>query len=510
MRLRRLCPDISAPRFHDDDRLLADNLLRQLQKAPAFPQPLDIAQVVTKRVDTLALRLENPNVGWSIEGKQEIVVSNNAETVRYFAGYISNIKLDTIGISKALIISAQDYTVLLDTIIINEVYENQGDQTIIASLFTKYAGEFDATTYVKPGRTIERIVFYYCALREALEWLAEISGYDWYIDYNKYLHYFSQETNLAPFALSSSPVAPSSYPHKVSSYEKDVTGIVNRVIVIGGSYLSENTEFELAADGQQQRLALPYSLHAPSDDTLVEVYENTGSDSVPTWVELSVGIDYLDDPASHDCLYNYTEKFLSFTTAPPNLQRSIKVRGRYDVPILVRVRSLDSYSTYGRWYEAKVVDQDIDSRDWARLRGKAFLADKAMELPKGVTTCRQEGLVAGMRIQIVDSVRGINGYYLIQSIRTKLLSGRGIATFGVTFGDYIPDLVDMLVSLKRNAGKYQEKREDEKLNEVFDEINESVTLVDSTPTYTLRGTSGTHKYYAEGTPPIVAGFWRAS
>ena len=474
------------------------------------PKSLNIAQVITKRIDTLTLRIENPDVGWNIEGKQEIVVSNNAETTRYFGGYISNIKLDVVGIAKALVISAQDYSVLLDTIYINEVFENQTDQAIIASLFGKYASEFNATTHVKLGKTIERIVFYYCSLREALERLAEISGYDWYVDYGKYLHYFSQETNLAPFALSSSPVSPSSYPHKMRSYEKDATSVINRVIVIGGSYLGTNAEFELAGDGQNTQLLLPYRLHAPDDHSHVQVWKNTGSDVSPTWAEQTVGVDYLSDPASFNCLYNYNEKLLKFATAPTNLKRSVKTKGRYDVPVLARVRSVDSYDKYGRWFDAKIVEQDIDNRDWARLRGKAFLANKAMELPRGITSIRQEGLIAGMRIQVVDSIRGINDYFLIQSVRTSLLSGSGKATFEIEFGDYIPDLVDMLLSLKRNLGQYFEKREDEKLNEIFDEIKETLPIADSTPTYALRGASGTHKYYCATDPKIVCGFWRAS
>jgi len=435
---------------------------------------LKIESIITYRIDTCGLIVAETQVN----EKEEIIISNMAETVRYFAGYIANVDKKLEGITKIFVCDAQDYTVLLNTALVNKIYEDKTDKQIIQDMFTAYLPEIDTTTYIQDGLTNIRLVFNRVSLRQALETIAKNSGYDWYVDYNKKLHYFSVETNQAPFGLSDNPDNATSFPYSRLDYKRDATKIINKVTVVGGAYWSDDTSFELAANGQVTELLLPYSIHKPTTSSSLLVYKNIGDDTTPNWQAQTVGTDYIHSLDDYNCLHNYFEKLLKFASAPPNLKRAVKVIGRYNVPILVKARSEASYNTYGRWFEEKVVNKDIDSRDWAKIEARAILAKHAFVKESGSLVCEEDGLTSGQQVKITNALRGIDGYYLINKITTSILGGTH-CQYKVEFGEYNPDLVDMLLDIKARAIQYQATREDEVLTELFEQI-EALALTEST------------------------------
>lgn len=357
------------------------------------------------------------------------------------------------------------------------------------------------------GATINRIIFNRISLRDAIERIASISGYDWYVDADKMFHYFAKETNLAPFGLSTSPNGSTTRPFSMQSYLRDSSQLVNRVTVQGGSYFSGDTTFYLAGNAENTELHLPYKMHAPSSASALQIWRNDGSDAVPVWTVLTVGTDYINDLISFDVLNNFNEKLLRFAVAPPNLLKAVKVIGRFDVPVLVRVRDDDSYAQYNRWYDSLIVDNEITDRTWAIQKGKAMLNDLAYEKEQGALSCLDDGLRSGQLLSIVDATRGLNDTYLLQRITTRFL-GNGKSHYSVEFGEYKPSLVDMLVALKRKARQYAVDRDDEVLNDLL-ELSEDLTLADSAPTLAATG----QDYYCDpgaATDAIVCGAWAVS
>lgn len=438
---------------------------------------LKIDSVITKQIDTCKFTLTGEHT--LVEGKDEVIISNLAETVRYFAGFIAKAKREVEGITKLHYVDCQDYSVLLDTVLVNKVYSSQTDAYILNDLFTTYLSEINATTYVETGKTHDRIVFNRITLRAAVNMLAEDSALDWYVDYNKNLRYFTPAANAAPFGINDSPDMVSTFPCSRLDYEKEATKLINLVTVEGGFYKSGDVSFEIPGNNQTLELLLPYKMHGPVAGGNLLVYKNTGSDVTPTWTTQGVGIDHVDTLGGGiDVLLNFDEKLLKFAVAPPNLTRAVKVTGRYDVPVLVKVRSTASHALYGRWYEEKIVDQDIDSRDWAKLRGKGVLADSAFAKERGSFTCLQDGLTSGQLIHIVNVKKGLDGYYLINRLTTRILGGTQ-CEYTAQFGEYNPDLVDILLGLKRQAVQYRAPREDEVLTELFEQ-EEDLALAEAT------------------------------
>lgn len=448
--------------------------------ASMIEKSLRIENVITRRIDTCSLIIEDTTESITVSEQDELIISNTGETVRYFAGFISKIGIDMMGRMKRYVCRAQDYTVLLDRVIVNEVYEDKTDAFILNDICTSYLAEVDGSTYVAAVKTYDRIVFNRIKLREVIDMLAGNAGVDWYLDYNKKLHFFAKETNLAPFGISDAPDMSATYPCSQLTYDREISDIVNRVLVIGGTYYSPDTDFELPANNQTTEFLMPYKMHAPDGQTSILVYKNSGTDEEPVWGDaLGIGIDYIDtlgDPIF--VLHNYQEKLLKFDSAPPGLNRAIKITARYDVPVLVRVRSEVSHDTYGRWFDGKVVNQDINSRDWAKLEGKAVLAKHALVKESGTFRCITDGLAAGQLLSLVNSDRGLDGNYLINKVVTRLLGGTH-CEYVVSYGEYNPDLVDMIIANKARATQFRESRLDEVLNELLEQA-ESLTLVEAT------------------------------
>jgi hypothetical protein len=425
---------------------------------------LKIESVITSRVDTCAFTLEGEQT--LVPKVDEVVISNPAETVRYFAGILAEVTRTAEGLTKLYECDCQDYSFLLDGKIVNREYDNQTDAYILNDLFTTYLPEIDASTYVATGQTFERIKFNRVTLRQAVEAIASQTSLDWYIDYNKNLHYFTAETNAAPFGISDTPDMASTFPCSNLKYKKDGTKIVNMVTVVGGSYLSEDTEVILGSDGVATSVPSLYRWEAPAGYDIIRVWKNTGTDASPVWTEKTVGPSSgsFDD---YDVLYDAENSVLEWYTAPPDLTQSYKIEGRQKAPLVVRVRSTASYAKYGRWFEGKVTNQDIDNRVWGMLVGKGELAENAFEKETGNFYCLQDGLVSGQLLYIHNDLYGLDGYYLVNKVVTTILGGE-YCQYQVSFGEYNPDLVDLLVAAKSQA-QYTEISDDEVLVELIEQ-----------------------------------------
>ena len=107
---------------------------------------LDIKNVINQRIDTCKLDVEDTTGSITISNWDEIIISNTGETVRYFAGFIMDIEHPLAGVTKVFRCRAQDYTVLLDRVIVNISYAGKTDAFIINALCTVYLSDVDGST----------------------------------------------------------------------------------------------------------------------------------------------------------------------------------------------------------------------------------------------------------------------------------------------------------------------------------------------------------------------------
>lgn len=134
------------------------------------------------------------------------------------------------------------------------------------------------------------------------------------------------------------------------------------------------------------------------------------------------------------------------------LLNRVIVVGDPGVPVLVTRTDAPSFAKYGRYFDGKIVDSNIDTAAWANLRGDAELATYAFERVWGRLICNQEGLVVGQKVKIYNHRRGVDDYYLIQVVTLSMVNYFTEQVM-IEYGDFSPNLIDLLGKIKKEAVK---------------------------------------------------------
>lgn len=333
----------------------------------------------------------------------EVVVTKDSTTV--FGGVIVRI---TESLSSAQVleyrIECADYSQYLKRQLVTERYEGQTVAYIVNDLVDNYTAVADGITNTNATSTlvIESVSFNRLTVADCLQKLADAISYVWYVDYNKDIHFFPKNTETAPFNLTDTS---NNYIYGSLEIVEDLTQIRNSVLVQGGEIVSATTrteEFDGDAVRDIFRLANKFS-------------------SLPTvtvgGVAQTVGVEFLADDASYDCMWNYNEKYIRFTAGniPASGTRNVDVTGNYLYPIVVKVPSPASQALFGT-YEFAITDKSIRSQAEAIARATAELTSYKNQLYEGQFRTYQDGLRSGQVITINSTQRGKAIDVLIQSV----------------------------------------------------------------------------------------------
>jgi len=220
-----------------------------------------ITDSLGKAVDTARFFLKNGG-GMSLAQAQVVIISNVAEDVRYFGGVITRMTVTERGPFLDYAIECDDFSWYLEhpSDLYTVMHVGDSDQTIIQAAMAN-APEIDATASVEE---IEADTVYNNFIRETprriLEYMADLSGGDWYVDWGPGtggktadLHYFDAATNTAPYALSDVVADPPADPYPYDKFMRvwDAPD-ANRVIVAGKNALAVATR-TIGAEGDYGR-----------------------------------------------------------------------------------------------------------------------------------------------------------------------------------------------------------------------------------------------------------------
>src|SRR3954451_5328434 len=125
-----------------------------------------------------------------------------------FAGYISRISPEETGEGQLFkyAVEASDYSYIFNNKIARRGYTNETLGAIVADLMGTYVDSsygFDLTN-VATGPTISSISFDHISIRKCLEKLQKLTGYVWYVDYEKKLYFTTQSATAAPENITDS------------------------------------------------------------------------------------------------------------------------------------------------------------------------------------------------------------------------------------------------------------------------------------------------------------------
>ncbi len=365
---------------------------KSLRLKRALTNQVDTCQFMTRRADSS---------GYKPALLDDIKITENGTYV--FGGLITEMSESVDGKLEYVECTAKDYAFDMDRNLVLNVYENMSVNDIINDIKTNVLPSGYTTTNVSCPVVITYIAFNWEYPSKCLQQLAQITGYDWYVDESKNIYFFASGTKNAPFNLTDTN---QKYNYASLEINKNITNIRNTIIVRGGTYQGSTTTELQVADGSQTTFKQAYSY----SNIVVKV----------NGVTKTVGIDNIDNPASYDCLYNFQEKAVKFPDASkPTTGQIVSIAGNPALPVITKVTDTASTSLYGT-FEFKIVDKSIGSKEAARDRARAEITAWAQEVNEGTFDTFETGLEVGQKINVQSTIRGISQDFIISRISSKM------------------------------------------------------------------------------------------
>lgn len=364
----------------------------------------NIEQALTKEVDTMSFTVSKyGSLPYMPEVEDEVQVLDDG--VKIFGGFIVNVEEKANRNGEILYSArARDYTHLLNRKLISKTYTNQTELQIITDIINNYAAPGLTVVNVSGTNTIAKIAFDDTTPSAAIQKLADIFNKDWYVDYDKDIHYFGKSANAAPFSLTDTS---DNYIFSSLKLKRDSTQIKNSVKVEAGNELSTSTFYDkYIGDGQQHTFKASYQ------------YANTTA--TINGVAKTIGLDGIDDFTTKDILYNFQNfTFRVDPAVPVPSGQQIVFGGNFYFPITTVLDEAISISTYGR-REATIVDKSIKDRNTARQRAKAEIYAFATPVREGQFETYESGLRPGQKLTIASTIRGWTENFIINGVSIEM------------------------------------------------------------------------------------------
>jgi len=337
---------------------------------------------------------------WTPQREEEIVVTDMDTSTVLFGGRLVDIdlSLDVNGVVTYKV-KCIDYTHDLNDELLAKTYEGN----TIHEIIDDFLPDGFTSINVDCDIVIERIQFNYTRKDDVMRDLAELVGYDWYIDYQKDVHFFAKEEIEAPFDIDESAGNLIAGTLQVS---KENSGLKNAIIVKGGEYVGLSRTEAFVADGEQTQFTLANKF---SELPTVLV------DSVPQ----VVGVSYLNQIGdTFDCLWSFQEKYIDFGETPLVADSVISVTGLPLIPLIIKKNDRNSIRTYGI-KEFLINDVTLKDPETAKKRAIAELTAYKDGIAEGSFMTYTDGLQAGQTIHITAPSMDVDEDFIINSVQME-------------------------------------------------------------------------------------------
>jgi len=428
-------------------------------------QTLTKTEGLTKEPDALSFTVKKtpsktiPAMGASIELYED--------AVKIFKGTITERHDKVIGgILLGYDYICKDLTHDLDRKLVVKAYESMTAGDIIKNIIDTFTTGFTYANIPAVTPTLGTVKFNYEQPSKAIQKICDLINYDWYVDYNGDIHLFDSSTSVAPYTIDDTS---GNLEWRTLKFDRNIIELKNSVIIRGGEYTAPIIEAEVVdkyiADGTQR--------------VFTQIYRYSNYTVKKNGTTLTVGIDNIDDEASFDCLYNYSEKALKFPDASkPIATDVIKIWGDAHIPLITKVRDQISIAAYGT-YEHIEVKKDINSKAEAKSYCKTLLKKWAEGASEGSFKSVKTGWATGQQVTINSTILGNSGTYKINRITGKALTS-GQMEYTVNFiASGETTFTDIMVGLLSKDRENITLSDDEVLQrlEVFPEVVEFVEAV---------------------------------
>ena len=399
---------------------------------------------------------------------QEVEIT---DTATEFKGTIEGIKESRVAHNNSTLsfdITCVDYNQLCDRYTVAQVYDNMTLKDIVEDIVdTALSGESVTYTNVETGPTITKAVFNYKTVTQCFNELSNLAGMDWYIDYDKDLHFFSRSSNSAPedFTNANNNFIDIEIENSREQYR-------NRQYLRAGNDITDSRTETFLGDGERKTFTLKYLVAKVPTSVLVGVTVKTiGIRDVET------GKDFYWSKGSKEITQDDSGTALTDAEV-----LSITYQGLY--PIIIRADKedgiTDRVSIEGGTgvYEAIEEDMSIESQDTAKDKADALLRRYGTIPQRLYITTDSTGFKAGQLVNVNVTEHDLDGTYLIQSV-TKNTLGKGDvirSTITALSGENIGGWVDFFRKIIE-SGKEYVIRENEVLIRILS-FSDDITISD--------------------------------
>lgn len=181
----------------------------------------------------------------------------NPATQKIITGIIEDIKFQGSGQDDTIDISGRDFTArIMDNTVEPEIYNNQEVSTIVTDIISKYVDDITTTNVDVTTTTLNHIAFNQIPVFDALKQLAELSGFIFWVDTDKDLHFSVKGGTSSGITLDNTNITKSQFResdkelyNKIWVYgDRVLTGIENKFQQTGNgsvfnlSYKPHNTQ----------------------------------------------------------------------------------------------------------------------------------------------------------------------------------------------------------------------------------------------------------------------------
>ncbi len=409
-----------------------------------------------------------------------------------FAGFISRVEPREVGIGEMIVhdVETSDYGYIFNSKIVRRAYQDKTLKFIVENLMGEYvdSGYGFTTNNVQTGATLNTVTFDHITLRQCFEKLAKLTGFIWFVDYEKNLFFQDKETDTAPEAIRDDTDNVSQV-----NVNYDISQIKNSVIVIGtpdGEQSASSQTDTFTADGDQRTFVLkekPSSIVSIKVDGVTKIFSTD-----------------INEKDSDNFVSNFEGKYIRQTEGETTLVNGVVVAVEYfpRVPIIVQLQDATSIAFFAALdsgdgvYENTIKDSSILSTQEALERAQQELDEFADALAKGIFKTRTGLLDTSpdsifepgqtLTVKLPDHNIAADTGFLIQEVHIELMEDENIPTteyfYTVFFGGKVIGIQEFLESLAKRREE-QVSLEDE--IQTIQHVSDSLVMSDAAPTQAI-------------------------
>jgi hypothetical protein len=348
-----------------------------------------------------------------IHAFDDIEIFYNGE--RFINGVITNQSDALIYKYRRTTLKGTDFSVKLERRIVQESYDKSDatggkPEEIIKNLVQKYAPELTTVNVRTTNKVIDFISFNYEPLRDCIDRVAKLAGWNWYVDADNDVHFFDRyEGTEVANTFSTSNILKDS----LTLNYKVTKQTANRVWIVGARTASNEVRDEyFTADGNNRLFKIASRPH----DYEIYVNDVKVDDS-----KVKADTPFNETDTNVEWLVNFNEKFFRKSPNHPIPANGDVIRFSYkpEIEIIDYFENPDSVAKYGL-YEKAIKDRRITQKLTARQRGRAELKRNSQLLRVANFRTRDLTVKRGQLIRLYVPELDIDSTWRVTKVQTDI------------------------------------------------------------------------------------------